>query len=462
MNALALAIVKLAAVAAPLFGLAWFARVYPSRRLVLLALVPAVLTPGLLAAPWLWVAVLAADLAIGAAAAWDLASLPRKGDFSAQRRAGRVVSLRKRHPVELTVMNHARRPYDATVRDGVPPSLRAEPAEFPLRLAARGRVLLRYDLRAGRRGAVRVGPVCLRAASRLGLWQRLLECPGETALHVYPDLKQLAQYAVLARTDRLSLLGVRRVRRVGQDHDFERLRDYSIDDNYKHIDWRATARRLKLTVRDYQSSRSQRLVFLLDCGRMMTGEAAGLSLLDHALNSALMLSYVALRQNDSVGLVCFSDGVHGFVPPRGGMHQMNRLLHAVFDRFPQMVESRYDLAFRYLASHCRKRSLVVLVTNVIDEVNAHQVERYLANLVGRHLPLGVLLRDRRMFEAVEVERPQGKALWRAAAAAEILAWRHQTLTDLASKGVLTLDVFPDQMTAPLINRYLEIKARHLL
>ena len=96
----------------------------------------------------------------------------------------------------------------------------------------------------------------------------------------------------------------------------------------------------------------------------------------------LMLSYVALRQGDSVGLLSFSDEIHSFVPPRGGMNQMNRLLHASFDRFPQLAESRYDQAFRYLAAHCRKRSLVVLVTNVIDEVNANQIERYLTNLVG--------------------------------------------------------------------------------
>jgi len=195
---------------------------------------------------------------------------------------------------------------------------------------------------------------------------------------------------------------------------------------------------------------------------MMTNEAEGISLLDHGLNAMLMLSYVALRQNDAVGMVMFSDEIHTFIPPKGGMNQMNRLLHASFDRFPALVESRYDLAFRYLASHCRRRSLVVLITNLIDEVNANQIHRYLANLVGRHLPLGVLLRDRRLFDAVEPEEPTDAQLWPAAAAAEILAWRHQVLTDLESKGVLSLDVFPEGMTAPLVNRYLEVKARHLL
>ena len=191
-------------------------------------------------------------------------------------------------------------------------------------------------------------------------------------------MKQLGEYAVLARTNRLSLLGVKRTRRVGQDNEFERLRDYSVDDNFRHLDWRATARRNKLTVKDFQVNQSQRLIFMLDCGRMMTNEAQGISLLDHSINAMLMASYVALRQGDSVGLICFSDRVHSYVPPRGGMKQMNQLLHSVFNRHPQMVESRYDEAFLYLRTHCLKRSLVVMISNVIDEINSMQVEQYLS------------------------------------------------------------------------------------
>ena len=455
-------LLKLGAVAAPLLTAAWLLKVYPELRLVYLAVVPGVLSLGLLGSDALFWPLLGLDVALGAVVLADLATLPARSAFSVQRESVRVASLRKRHPVSLTVSNHTSRSYPVTVRDGVPHLLNPRPSQFFLPMQGRSRTTWEYVLRPGRRGAFTISGVYVKARSRLGLWQRLLSYPCETTIHVYPDMKQLREYALLARTNRLSQVGVRRTRRIGQDHDFERLRDYTIDDNYKHIDWRATARRRKLTVKDFQATQSQRLMFLVDCGRMMTNEAAGLSLLDHALNAMLMLSYVALRHADSVGLICFSDEIHAYVPPRGGMNQMNRLLHASFDRFPQLVESRYDLAFRYLASHSRKRSLVVLVTNLIDEVNANQVEQYLTNLVGRHLPLGVLLRDHQIFDAAEVEHPRQSAFWRAAAAADILAWRHQVLTDLASKGTLTLDVFPEQMTAPLVNRYLEIKARHLL
>jgi uncharacterized protein (DUF58 family) len=458
---LALVLLKLSAIALPLGALAWRLRIYPRTRLVYAAIVPALAAWTILATAELTWLVVAIDVALVLLAAGDLLSLPAAKSLSVERHTGRIASLRKHHPVSLVVLSQSRRRLSVEVRDDVPAELNPRPAEFALQLSPRSRSMLHYVLQPSRRGAFGIETVHLRARSRLGFWQRLIDCPASTTVNVYPDMQQLSQYALLARTNRLSLLGVRRARRIGQDHDFERLRDYEIDDNYKHIDWRATARRQKLTVKDFQVSQSQRIVFLLDCGRMMTNEAAGLSLLDHAINAMLMLSYVALRQGDSVGMIGFSDEIHSYVPLRGGMNQMNRLLHASFNRFPQLTESRYDQAFRYMASHCRKRSLVVLVTNVIDKVNAEQIDRYLANLVGRHLPLGILLRDRRIFDIAETEGA-GDQFWRTAAAADVLAWRHQAIVDLRRRGVLTLDVFPEEMTAPLVNRYLEIKARHLL
>ena len=459
-------LIILAIAVAALAIVARWKHIYPSRPLVIAALVPGLLSIAITTTPALLWPLLAIDLVVLFLAVGDLLTTPRPSSFAVERQAGRIASLGKPHRVELLISNLSSRPQTLSIRDGVPEGLEAQPEQFLVLLEPQSRTTVHYQLLSGRRGAFRLEGVYLRVRSRWGLWQRHLYYPIESQINVYPDLKQLAEYAMLARTNRLSLMGLRRTRKIGQDNEFERLRDYTPDDNYKHIDWRSTARRNKLTVKDFQASQSQRIIFLVDCGRMMTGHARGLSLLDHALNAVLMLSYVALRQNDQVGLLCFSDRIHGYVPPGGGMNQMNQLLHSAHDRFPQMVESRYDEAFLYLAGHCRKRALVVLITNLIDEVNAHQVQRYLANLVGRHLPLGVLLRDRGLFDAVEgvdPESPPADAhLYRAAAAAEILTWRCQVLADLETKGILSVDVFPDEMTAPLVNRYLEIKARHLL
>jgi uncharacterized protein (DUF58 family) len=452
----------IALLAAPLLALAWWKRIYPHTPLVVALGLPCVLALALLADARLLPIIALIDAAILIVACGDLLTLPGKKSFNIERETTRVVSLRKNHRVTLHISNLSQRPRTGWIRDDIPQEFEPEPKEFVLRLGPRSRTTVHYELKASRRGAFSLEQINLRVRSLLGLWQRFLIYPQTTELHVYPDMKQLAEYAILARTNRLSLMGVRRTRRVGLENDFERLRDFTLDDNYKFIDWRASARRLKLTVKDFQTSQSQRIIFLLDCGRLMTNESSGLSLLDHSLNAALLLSYVALRQGDSVGMIAFADRVLSYVPPRGGMKQMNQLLHASFDRFPELVESRYDDAFMYLNTHCKKRSLVVLVSNIIDEVNAHQIESYLRNLVGRHLPLGVILRDHQLFHAADLEPASDEQLFQGAAAAEILTWRHQVLRDLEHHGVLALDVFPEDMTAPLVNSYLEIKARHLL
>lgn len=478
-------------VAIPFLVLAYARRIYPTRFLVAALAVPFGLSLALLAKRDTLPLIIVADVVVTFLAFVDLLTLPRRSDFSVKREMQRIGSLHKRHPVALVVSNLRDWAVVVSIRDGLPDGCTADTEFERIELAAKSRITLRFQMDCRRRGDHRLTEVYLRALSRYGLWQRMLNYSVESELHIYPDMQQLSEYALLARTNRLSLIGVRRRRKIGQDNEFERLRDFSRDDQYKHIDWRSTARRNKLTVRDFQTNQSQRIIFLIDCGRMMVNESQGLTLLDHALNAMLMLSYVALRQGDSVGMFAFSDTIHSFVPARGGMQQMNRLLHASFDQFPRLVESRYDEAFLHLSNKCRKRSLVVLVTNVIDDVNAAQIESYLGNIARRHLPLCVLLRDPRLFAAAD--RPlgelpadafpadevpdkgsiiededddlatmQGGGLYVAAAASSVLTWRHQVLNQLQHRGVLVLDAFPEEITAPLVNRYLEIKARHLL
>jgi len=396
----------------------------------------------------------------------DFISLPRhrqvQEGLKAERSIPRTTSINVANRSELTLLNRTGRTFRGRVVDDSPESFVATPAEHMLYLPPLAKVSFARSVTGMMRGAFYLKNVYVESLSALRLWRRHFVLPLENQVNVYPDMQQLSEYALLARTDRLSLIGVRRTRQIGQDSDFERLRDYTPDDNYRHIDWRTTARRNKLTVRQFQSDQSQRVIFLLDCGRMMTNQRDGLSLLDHSLNAALMMGYVALSKGDSVGMLCFSDAVHAYIPPRGGRNQLNRLLQAGFNQYPRLVESRYDQAFLHLSNHCKRRTLVVFMTNLIDEVNAGQVVDYLGNIVGRHLPLGVLLRDRQMFSAADHPSDSSDQLYRAAVAAEILCWRDQVIRDLRHRGSLVLDVFPDEMTAPLVNEYLRVKAKHLL
>lgn len=404
--------------------------IFPGRNFVLFALLPCAATLVLLVEPSLWQPAVALDLALAAAALVDLFTLPKWNRFHAERAIANVCSLGERHKVRLLVENRARRACEIDVRDDLPVEFSADPEEFAIHIPARRRARLAYTLTPNRRGSYRLRYVYVRAQSRWGMWQRLYRLPADSTVRVYPDLKQISRYAAFARLNRLSLLGVRRSRRAGGDNEFERLRDYTPDDNYRHIDWRTTGRRRRLTVKDFQTNHNQRVVFLIDAGRMMVNESAGHSLLDHALDAMLMLAHVAVTRGDSVGLLTFSDRVHHWIAPKtGGRRQVNQLVHAVHDLFPELVESRYDAAFLHLSRHCRKRALVILITNVFDDVNARQVRDYLTNLVGRHLPLAVLLRDHEPFDALAraADPPPGisaeTAMYRGAAAADILSWR---------------------------------------
>jgi uncharacterized protein (DUF58 family) len=392
----------------------------------------------------------------------DLTTLTRPSRLKVDRILAKVASLAKPHDVVLQLSNLSHSTLSFDIRDDQPDGLSADPPEQRVMIPPGKRADIAYRLRASRRGVFQLEKVFFRLHSGLGFWVRHLIRESTSTLHVYPDMKQLAEYAMLARTNRLSLIGVRRTRHIGQDNNFERLRDYNDGDNYKHIDWRSTARRQKLTVKQYQSDHSQRIMFMVDCGRMMTNEYQGLSLVDYAFNSMLMLGYVALHQRDSVGLMCFSDRVHDYIPLQSGNSHMNRLLHASFDRFPRMVQSRFDSAFLHFSNHCRRRSMVVLITNVIDEVTANQVTNYLGNLSGRHLPVLALLRDHRIFDFADYPDLDDAVLYRSAAAAQMLTWRNEVIRRMERQGVLVVDAFPEQLTSPLVNQYLEAKAKHLL
>lgn len=535
---------------------ALFFRTYPTRRGLFLLALPTVASLVFFAAlaadgdGWTKGAgvggrfVAALDLVVAALLAFDWATVVRVGrDLTATRKAEPVASVGVASDVELTIENRSKRAVSLEIVDDSNPNADAlaprdeaeapwasdeedaaleNGARFETRTIPGGqKETLRYRLRWNRRGEYALEFVALRPLGRFGFWSRYLRSPCETSFRAYPNLRRLASFETLGRAGSQTLLGVRRARTVGQNDEFERLRDYEEGDQYKFIDWRATAKRDKLTTRVFQTSKNQRIVLAIDAGRMTANQASGVSFFDAALNSTLALAYLALKQGDEVGCLVFSDEAKRYVPPRGGMAQMNALICGLYDVFPERVESRYDRAFAYLASRLRKRSLVVLATNAMDERNAEQLERVATSLSGKHLPLGLFFRDRSLFDAIErfekwekeeanksataadVSAPENangakkngrfdlgwlrresggddeierfllretrpedatadELFYRASAAAEILNWRRRTLRRLETRGALTLDVFPEDAAAPLINKYLEVKARRLL
>jgi uncharacterized protein (DUF58 family) len=435
----------------------------PNRSLVWLALVPLVLAAIVPFEESLLWPMLVADAGLLLIAVVDAAVTSSKL-LTVSRRTQEVFSIGQPNPVTVELRSRTRR----RLRVELTCELfeHASAAELPIRLTLRGRArdVARFRVVPRRRGAFLLGDLLVRYQSPLGLWKKQVRFPAYQPIRVYPDVQSVRTWELLARQDRQHSL-MRTTRRLGGESEFEQLRDYSRDDEFRSIDWKATARRGKLTARQYQLESNQNLMFVLDAGRLMTGETAGLSLFDHSLNATLMLAHVASRAADRVGLLSFAEDLQAFVPPSAGGKAVQKLIQASYALQPELVESDPERAFGLLNLRVRARSLVILFTQVIDERAAEELVRVTRGLFPRHLPLIVLFRDVEVHALLE--GPSRAALtdvdlYTRGAAAELISWREQLIRTLKNQGALILDVDPSDLTPALINRYLEIKARHLL
>lgn len=445
---------------------------HPTRLLVAAVAVPATLSLAILIDPAPRAPLLALDALVVVVAAVDALL----GWRSARRLSAEVAttstwSLGRTERITATVSWTGRRRIRLGLVPDAPTTVAVVDSPRSEELPAASRADVVFSASAAERGTWELGGLHAAVPSPLGLWRRHVRIGEVQKVHVYPDLRRISDYALLARTDRLALIGVRRSRRTGGDTEFERLRDYHSDDSLGRMDWRATARRDVLTVRDYRTSQAQRILLLVDAGRMLTSSAAGAdgvprSLLDHAIDAALLLAWVATSQGDRVGLLAYADGVKRWVPPRGGPRQVTDLIHALHDLHAEPVESRHEDAFLHLERRERKRSLVVVITHVLDEVNAGHLEKHARLVSGRHLPVIVLLRDPDLHGALpDPAAPPAEGtpeFWRAGAAATLVRWRQTVIDHLRGHGALVIDCDASQLTAEVVSRYLEIKARHLL
>ncbi len=236
-----------------------------------------------------------------------------------------------------------------------------------------------------------------------------------------------------------------------------------VGDDPRHVDWKATARRRRLISREYSIEQGQTVMILIDAGRLMTQLAGPLPRFEYALSSALVLANIAARTGDSVGLLLFDDAVRAFVPPTRGTAALPLIRDALVPVQATMTEPDYAAAFRTLAARVRRRSLLVLYTDVID-VRASRALLTLATHGTRvHLPLVVALRnDALVAAATPTGRATTQAIYETAAAEELLSARDEALERMRRAGVSVLDVRPQAMTAAIINRYLEIKGKGAL
>ncbi|HEX8218619.1 MAG TPA: DUF58 domain-containing protein [Chloroflexia bacterium] len=398
--------------------------------------------------------------------ALDLFLSPRPGQFRLERRNESKLSLGADNLITV-VLRRLGNPEDRLRGRAVTFLARDEPpADYiisrmfmPGTIVAGETVELEYTARPLRRGDYRFGGCYLRYSGVLGLVMRQHRYPLEAPVKVYPNLLDVRKYELLARKDQLFEIGLKNARRLGQGTEFERLRDYEQDDDYRRINWPATARLHKPIMTDYQPERSQSVIVMLDAGRLMTAPLGSLSKLDYAINTTLLLAYVAIVRGDRVGLLTFADTVTGYWEPDKGRRQFLTLLEALYKVQAQQVEPDYMRAGAFLSTRRSKRSLVVLFTDILDAQQAGSMVRGFGRLAPRHLPLAVTMSDTEVLAMSRRVPGDTQQMYEKVLAQNLLDDRATALEALQRLGALTLDVPADKLTISVVNKYLELKAR---
>ncbi|KRA41578.1 DUF58 domain-containing protein [Pseudoxanthomonas sp. Root630] len=324
-----------------------------------------------------------------------------------------------------------------------------------LQLAPLSATRITYRLQPNARGDATFDGVMLRLRSLLWLWRHVRVAGAPQRVRVYPNFAPLTRFALFSAEQASRLVGAHLKRRRGEGTDFHQMREYRVGDSLRQIDWKATARSRKLISREYQDEKNQQLVMLIDTGRRMMAREDALGHFDHVLNASLVVSYLALRQGDGVGLLA-AGGDRRWVAPQRGMGAIDTLLRASYDLQPRAVATDYLAAATELSLRQRRRSLVMLVTNVRDE----DIEDLLAAvrlLQRRHLVCVASLRETSLDDALGDEVRDLQGAIHAGAVARYLEQRKAAHEALRSHRVMVLDVTSDELPAALVERYLAVK-----
>jgi uncharacterized protein (DUF58 family) len=407
-----------------------------------------------------WLVGMAYMLVLASICVMDYRAVPGPAGFQIQRAIGRL-SLGAVSEVRIQLTNSSGRDLQVSMRDELPPALhRITPLET-VRLPERGECDWAYEVRADRRGKYHVESLVMRAGRNGALVERQLRLRAPADFRVYPRFATADEYRLLARIHHQDE-AMRRPRRVhGQGTDFESLLTYLPGEDLRTVDWKASAKRGFLVSRNLQTERGQQISVMIDGGRRMAEQIGEYSRFEYALNAAVMLSHVAQRRGDTVAVSTFSDRVESFMPPTRGTAVMRTVLESLSTVEVRQVETDYWQVVGQVMDRLKRRSLLVMMTDVLDTASSSGLMANLVRAASRHLVLCVVLTEPRIADIAGSEPVTLQDAYVKAAASHTKLQRHLALETMRSRGIMVLETSPSQLTIQLIRRYLEVRKANL-
>ncbi len=364
--------------------------------------------------------------------------------------------------VKLKVTSFFRLPVFAEIIDEIPHQFQVRTMSFSLTVTPSESKTISYQLRPVKRGEYEFGNINVFVKTILGLCSRRVVSLSSKTVPVYPSFIQMHKYELLAISNKLVDTGIKRIRRIGQNLEFEQIKKYVAGDDIRTINWKATARKSEFMVNNFQDERSQQIYSVVDKGRVMQMPFNGLSLLDYAINSSLVISNIAIKKNDRAGLITFQDKVNTVLPASKVNKQISTLLEVLYNQKTSFRESDFSSLYSAIRFRISQRSLLFLYTNFETLFSLQRQLPYLKKIAQRHLLVVVFFENTEMKTLIENNASTIESVYYKAVAEKFSVEKKLIIKELQKNGIQALFTPPEKLTINAINKYLELKARNMI
>lgn len=379
-----------------------------------------------------------------------------------ERRCADRLSNGDENPVQLSFENFYRFPVRLAVIDEIPFQFQKRDHQYDVRIASRAIKKITYKLRPVKRGEYSFGSLNAYASSPLNLISRRFRFSIDKMVPVYPSYMQMRKYELMAISNKLTETGIKKIRRIGHNLEFELIKEYVPGDDYRTINWKATARRQHLMVNHYQDERSQQVYSLIDKGRVMQMPFNGMSLLDYAINASLVISNIAIKKSDKAGLITFQDKIGTTLPASKRNRQMMQIMDVLYNQKTAYRESDFSVLYSHVRRKITQRSLLLLFTNFESIYGLQRQMTYIKSLSRQHLVVVIFFENTEVTKLVDQSATELRDVYYKAVAEKFSFEKKLIVKELNKNGVQALLTSPEKLTVSTINKYLELKARGMI
>ncbi len=387
--------------------------------------------------------------------------LPAKA-FSAHRMLPEKFSNGDKNDVTIYTENNYRFNVSIKIIDEVPEQFQMRDFLLKESVQSNETRVITYQLKPLKRGEYKFGWLNIYVRGTIGLTERRYTFEQGKMVKVYPSFLQMRKYELMAIHHNLSDLGIKRILKIGHTMEFEQIKNYVQGDDYRTVNWPATARKGELMVNQFQDERSQHIYSIIDKGRLMKMPFEGLSLMDYAINASLVLSNIAIRKEDKAGLITFSDKMSTLLPPDKRAAQINHIMEALYHQKTLYLESNYELLYATIRSKINQRSLLILYTNFESLASMQRNLKYLRALSKNHVLVVVFFVNTELKALLERESRTLEDIFTRTVAEKFDYEKRQIVKELNRYNIYTILTPPSGLTVQVINKYLEIKARGII